>query len=85
MEFLIVSFRSRAETMRFVDILRGMGVTVSVVNTPREAYVGCGLSAQLDFSSFALAKRVAFTHGFESFAGFFKVTERYGRRTVQTI
>lgn len=35
MEYLIVSFRSRAETMRFVDILRGMGAEVAVVNTPR--------------------------------------------------
>ena len=42
-------------------------------------------SARLNFSAFALAKRVAFSHGFESFAGFFKVTERYGRRTVQSI
>ena len=85
MEYLIVSFRSRAETMRFVDILRGMGAELAVVNTSREAYVGCGLSARLNFSAFALAKRVAFSHGFESFAGFFKVTERYGRRTVQSI
>lgn len=85
MEFLIVSFRSRAETMRFVDLLRGMGVAVSVVNTPREAYVGCGLSARLAFSSFGIAKRAAVTHGFESFVGFFKVTERYGRRMVRAI
>ena len=53
MEYLIVSFRSRAETMRFVDILRGMGAEVAVVNTPREAYVGCGLSARLNFSPFS--------------------------------
>lgn len=42
MEYLIVSFRSRAETMRFVDILRGMGAEVAVVNTRGRLTWGAG-------------------------------------------
>ena len=37
MEFIIASFRSRAHTIKFYNLLRANGVGVELVNTPKEA------------------------------------------------
>ncbi len=65
-------FKSRAQTLEFISVLRGNGVPVQAVNTPQEARVGCGISAKFDE---AFLPRVKFFLGkkyYASFAGVLK-------------
>ena len=47
MEYVVVAFRSRAETVKFSETLKRYGVYNEIVNTPKEAGVGCGLSVKM--------------------------------------
>ena len=49
----IAAFRSRQQVLRFENQLRRMGVPVSVVSTPRDIAMGCGLSVRfpLEYAS----------------------------------
>ena len=85
MEFIIVAFRSRAQTIKFANLLNAHGVSMEIVNTPKEAGVGCGLSVKIKSQSLELVKRVVFNLSLSSFAGFFMVKEIGGRKIVKSI
>ena len=40
MEYVAVTYRSRAQTVRFYEYLAGLGVRGEIINTPKEAGVG---------------------------------------------
>lgn len=46
--FGIGAFRSRQQVMRFESVLKRQGVRVSVISTPRDVSVGCGLSVRFE-------------------------------------
>lgn len=85
MRWIIIAFRSRAQTIKFYDFLQRNGVYSNIVNTPKEAGVGCGLSVKIREESFVPVKRAVFASGFKSFAGFFAVSDAGGRRIVKSI
>ena len=85
MEFIIVAFRSRAHTIKFFNLLSAHGVAMEIINTPKEAGVGCGLSVKIKKESFEMIKKVVFNLSLSSFAGFFAVREVAGRRIVRSI
>ena len=51
----IASFRSRQQVMQFQNALRAKGIRTSVISTPREVAIGCGLSLRFDLAD---AKKV---------------------------
>ncbi len=81
MEYVVVAFRSRSETVAFSNFLRQNGITNQIVNTPKEAGVGCGLSVKISKSYFSPVKNAVRASKLKSFAGFFLVT-RSGKNTV---
>ncbi len=85
MEYIIVAFRSRSHTIKFANLLRERLVAMEIVNTPKEAGVGCGLSVKIKKESFEVAKRLVLMAGLTSFAGFFTVKEISGKRFVRSI
>lgn len=85
MEYVIIAFRSRAHTVRFYEFLSKNGVYCEIVNTPKEAGVGCGLSVRISPNSIVVAKNAVRIVGFSSFAGVFKVINDHGRRIVKSI
>ena len=85
MEFIIVAFRSRAQTIKVFNLLSAHGIALEIVNTPKEAGVGCGLSVKIKPNAFELVKKVVFSLSLSSFAGFFMVKEIGGRRIVKSI
>lgn len=85
MEYVLVAFRSRAHTVRFAEYLRVHGIKNEIVNTPKEAGVGCGLSVKVSKNAFSTVKRAVFGVNYGSFAGFFLVTSYGGRRLVRSI
>lgn len=85
MEYVIIAFRSRAHTVRFSEILRANGIKNEIVNTPKEAGVGCGLSVKISKNLLLYAKKAVFSASFGSFAGFFLVTVYGGKKVVRSI
>ena len=85
MEYVVVAFRSRAHTVSVSKILRANGISNEIVNTPKEAGVGCGLSLKISPSQLNLTKKVVYSLSLPSFAGFFWVKNVAGGRIVKTI
>ncbi len=85
MDYILVSFRSRESTIKFSKILLNNGIFCEVVNTPKEAGVGCGLSVKIKSQSFAVVKRAVFSTSLKGFAGFFLVKSVGGKRFVKSI
>lgn len=84
-KYLLAAFRSREHSVRFYETLRSMRVDAAVINTPREAEAGCGLSVRFsDRQKFTVQKALARTN-FSSFIGVFEVIENGGRRYVARI
>lgn len=48
MENIITVFVSRTETMRFSEFMTRNGIVNSIVNTPRDLSLGCGISVTCD-------------------------------------
>ena len=44
-KFMFIAFRSREHTVKFFEEMRSRGIVGTVINTPREAEAGCGLSS----------------------------------------
>ena len=85
MEYLVVAFRVRAQTIAFSALLKDNGVYNQIVNTPKEAGVGCGLSVQISQNQLEIVKRALSVGAFNSFAGIFKVKISGGGRSVKSI
>lgn len=85
MEYVAIAFRSRSDTVAFYKYLAFNGIRSEIINTPKEAGVGCGLSVKVSRSVFSVAKRAVFAFNRKSFAGFFLVRTLNGRRTVASI
>ncbi|MBE7081325.1 MAG: DUF3343 domain-containing protein [Clostridiales bacterium] len=85
MDYIIVAFRSRSHTIKFANILREQGFAMEIINTPKEAGVGCGLSVKFRKESFEMAKRLVLMAGLTTFAGFFSVKEIGGKRFVRSV
>lgn len=85
MEYVAVAFRSRSDTVAFYKYLGFNGVRSEIVNTPKEAGVGCGLSVKVSKNIFPMVRRAVFAFDRKSFAGFFLVKTVNGRRTVASI
>lgn len=85
MDYVIVAFRSRSDTVRFAEYLRSISLPAEIVNTPKEAGVGCGLSVKTNQRYFSTLKRAVFSLKLNSFAGFFTVKTIGGRKFVKSI
>ena len=85
MEYVVVAFRSREHTVRFYGLLSQNGVASEIINTPKEAGVGCGLSVKIKKENFSTVKNAVRYASLSSFAGFFLVTILSGKRTVRSI
>ncbi len=69
---MLAVFKSRSETLAFLTDLRGSGAPASAMSTPKEAGVGCGLSARFEETFLPRARNVLSRRSYGSFAGFMK-------------
>jgi hypothetical protein len=75
---VLAVFRSRAQALDFSSRMGKKGVVVRLLNTPKEAGVGCSLSASFDEAYLGQA-RLAIKYGnYSSFSGFLFSDRRYG-------
>lgn len=75
----IAVFRSKTDLFTFINALKYSGAIVETVATPKEAHIGCGLSAKFDERYFSLALRILKHGGFDGFYGIYKVKRVDGR------
>ena len=83
MEYLIAVFKSRTQLMRFYDLLQQRRIGSAVINTPREASLGCGLSVKFNRHDYSNVTYLLRSEQFYSFAGMFIVTENGRHKTVR--
>ena len=85
MEYLVVAFRSRSHTVKFYDMLKKSGIYAEIINTPKDAGVGCGLSVKTNKNAFPAVKNAVHLARLNSFAGFFLVSVVGRKSVVRTI
>ncbi len=71
---VLAVFKSRSETIGFLSDIRANGVPASATATPKEAGVGCGLSARFDDVFLSRARLTLARGRYRSFAGFMRKT-----------
>ena len=81
----VAVFKSRTQVMSFVEIMNSRGVPCKIISTPKEAHVGCGVSAEFSLDKLNQAKIVVNNVGFSSFNGFFLIEKRGSHTTTLRI
>ena len=72
---VIAVFRSRAQALDFISFLKGAVVPAQAVSTPKEAGVGCGISAAFDERFLPRAAAVLNKRRYTAYRGIMK---KYG-------
>ena len=67
---MLAVFRSRAQSLEYISVLKASGVPAQAVSTPKEAGVGCGISAKFDEAFLGRAKACLVKKKYSSFSGF---------------
>lgn len=79
--YIIFAYQSRSEAISLYSALKSSGIGSAVINTPKDASVGCGLSVKIYERALNPALDVFYTLPNSSFLGAFKL--RYqDRRTI---
>ncbi len=80
MKYYLVVFRSRNETIKFVNIMNSYNYLASAVTTPRQISVSCGISAKIDGRAVEIAKQILGRRQFYTFAGIYSYSnDQYSR------
>ncbi len=79
MTYILAIFRSRAQAVDCNVRLKSMGVPAELINTPKEANVGCGLSIKLTHAAAERAKSIIKHANYSAFYGFYVMNNTYGR------
>lgn len=85
MEYLVIAFRSRSDTIKFTEFLKKNNIPAEIVNTPKEAGVGCGLSTKVSRHYENIVKKAIKIANQKSFAGVFLVRKFSGKYLVRSI
>ncbi|MDE7330239.1 MAG: DUF3343 domain-containing protein [Clostridia bacterium] len=76
---LLAVFRSRSQAADCNAKLRINGVPSNLINTPKEAGIGCGLSVKIPQNMAARAKALVLQQRYSAFYGFYAMKTVYGR------
>ena len=82
MQAILAVFRSRAQAIDCVSRFKHFGIPASVVSTPKEANVGCGLSTKIGVFDLGRARQALSGANYGAFVGFFRVETKYGKTFV---
>lgn len=80
MKYCYAIFRSKTQAINFVEILNKNNIPSKIVSTPKEANLGCGISATFSLYYLDFAKNVINQHKFDAFKKFI-IVEKNGLRT----
>lgn len=84
-KYLFIAFRSREHTVKFYEYLRSRRVEGEIINTPREAAIGCGLSIKFSAKQKNAVQTALARNRYQSFIGVFSVTVGDGRKYISPL
>ena len=76
---ILAVFRSRGQAIDCNARLNNYGIKASVINTPKEANIGCGLSVKFNENFLSRAKTVIKGGNYSAFYGYYLMKNVYGR------
>ena len=79
MTYILAIFRSRSQAVDCNIRLKSFGVAAELINTPKEANIGCGLSIKISQDSLARAQMIIKKANYSAFYGFFIMQQSFGR------
>lgn len=79
MTYILAIFRSRAQAVDCNIRLKSSGIAAELINTPKEANIGCGLSLKIPHAAAERAKNIIKRVNYSAFYGFFILQNTYGR------
>ena len=85
MKKYVAVFRSRTDVMSFIDDMKKNSNYAKAIPTPREAKLGCGISAEFSSNGIVVAKRLIGYRNYPSFYAIIVIENKYGVTTVKRI
>ena len=85
MKWAVATFRSKTEVFEFIDLMEQEGVFVSTVGTPKEARIGCGISAKFSSVYIGKAQKIIRNGFFSGFYAIFLYSSEGGKTTSARI
>ena len=82
---VVAVFKSRSQVMSFIESMNAYGVPCKSVSTPKEARIGCGVSAEFSPSHLSRAKEIINRGRYNSFHGLYLIEKRGTRTTTVRI
>lgn len=76
---ILAVFRSRSQAADCNARLNGYGIKSTLINTPKEANIGCGLSVKFTENFLNRAKTVVKGGNYSAFYGYYVMKNVYGR------
>ena len=82
MKRYVAVFRSRTDVLTFVEDMKKNSAYIKTVTTPKEARIGCGISAEFSNLDLAKAKKLIKIKRYQSYLGIFIIQKTpYGTVT----
>jgi hypothetical protein len=82
---ILAVFRSRSQAVDCAGKLRTFGIAAQLINTPKEANIGCGLSVKIASKDYGRAQRIIASAKYSAFFGYYKMENKYGRIFITRI
>ena len=81
MTYILAIFRSRSQAVDCNIRLKSFSVAAELINTPKEANIGCGLSIKIPHNEmqFERAKSIIKKANYSAFYGYFVIQQTFGR------
>ena len=79
MTYILAIFRSRSQAVDCNIRLKSFFIAAELINTPKEANIGCGLSIKIPQDSLERAKMIIKKANYSAFYGFFIMQQSFGR------
>ena len=76
---VLAVFRSRSQAIDCINKLRALNIPAQLINTPKEAGVGCGLSIKFSAATATRAKGIIAKMNYSSFYGYMRIDFRGGK------
>ncbi len=82
---ILAVFRSRSQAIDALQKLKNKGIPAVLINTPKEAGVGCGLSVKFTANALSKAKNMILRGGYSAFYAFYTLDNTYGRNFIKRL
>lgn len=80
MEYVVAVFINRSQSQMFSKLLNRRGIPNTVISTPRDLGVSCGLSVKFNLVHLNIAKGILRMGDFGTFKNFYKIIPLSGSR-----